>query len=129
RIVEHHEPLFTLIAPHHARSLGVRLRNVLLLLLRGRLGLGLARRSRGLLRLRAVILHLLVDLLTGRRCGILVRARFSVICALAVLSGGGALPRPHGPRPPPPAPDESDQKSRSSTRYIARAARPVPRRR
>src|SRR5699024_6388105 len=96
---------------------------------RGRLGLGLARRSRGLLRLRAVILHLLVDLLTGRRCGILVRASFSVICALAVLSGGGALRRRHDQRPPPTASSESIQKSRSSTRYIARAARPVPGRR
>src|SRR5699024_699335 len=129
RIVEHHEPLFTLIAPHHARSLGVRLRNVLLLLLRGRLCLGLARRSRGLLRLRAVILHLLVDLLTGRRCGILVRTSFSVICALAVLSGGGALRRRRDQRPPPTASSESIQEWRSSTRYIAGAARPVPRRR
>src|SRR5690625_7253107 len=110
-IVEHHEPLFNLIAPHHARCLGVRLRNVLLLLLRGRLGLGLARRSRGLLRLRAVILHLLVDLLTGRRCGILVRASFSVICALAVLSGGGAPRRPHYLRPPPTACNNTYQKS------------------
>src|SRR5699024_12390777 len=102
---------------------------VLLLLLRGRLGLGLASRSRCLLRLRAVILHLLVDLLTGRRCGILVRASFSVICALAVLSGGGARRRRHDQRPPPTASSGSIQKSRSSAGYIARAARPVPRRR
>src|SRR5699024_217339 len=128
-IIEHHEPLRDVMAIHRAQRLGVELRNVLLLLLRGRLGLGLARRSRGLLRLRAVILHLLVDLLTGRRCGILVRASFSVICALAVLSGGGALRRRHDQRPPPTASSESVHKSRSPPRYIARAARPVPRRR
>src|SRR5699024_9461473 len=65
---------------------------------------------------------------TARRTR-LVMNRFKLFCALAVPSGGGALLRRPDQRPPPTASSEPIQASRSSTRYIPRAARPVPRRR